>query len=434
MWRGFVLTLALAWSAGTASAQTRPGTLVAPAPAAGVAKPAPPAAASQSPTAPDPGNVAAPQPDSLLTFDYRLADVQWTDGRWQLTAGQVVLKDFGRHETEAREALRLVRELRLTQLGTLGSPRPIAEYWLADGQAPRGLVSGLRTVALDQKTLRAEQLQGQWCVRDANRILFNFGAHADEAREALAVIQRYNFTQIGYVGQASPLMLVLLGSPTGFSAAANTQTHAPSAAPAPRLPDGNSAAVRAGLRQPADVGARPFFAPTPLPLGRQLNAPALGLPGMAVAERVPIDWNESQVRQDRDGWKLVQGSTPLANFGPDEEDARLALAAVRYYHFSEQCLVGRPHPAFSYFLVNGEAPRGAMVGVGTVPFRPEALAVRQVGSDWTVCDGTRPLFHFGNQADEARQALTALQRYKFDTLCRIGHTEPPSLTFPVRTR
>ena len=50
----------------------------------------------------------------------------------------------GRHETEAREALRLLRELRLNQRGTVGSPRPVMEYWLTDGRAPQGFTQGLR--------------------------------------------------------------------------------------------------------------------------------------------------------------------------------------------------------------------------------------------------------------------------------------------------
>src|SRR5262249_10144550 len=128
MWQRSLLTLALASCAGAASAQTRPGFIPPAAPAAGVARPTSTAPTAQSPTAAEADNVPAPQPDSLWTFDWNQADVQWTEGRWLLTAGKVVLKDFGRHETEAREALRLVRELHLTQLGTLGTPQPIAEY------------------------------------------------------------------------------------------------------------------------------------------------------------------------------------------------------------------------------------------------------------------------------------------------------------------
>src|SRR5690242_18015177 len=78
------------------------------------------------------------QAEKLTTFDYRAADVHWIDGRWQLHAGGVLIKDFGHREQDAREALRILRNLRLTQHGTIGTPRPIMEYWLASGQAPHG--------------------------------------------------------------------------------------------------------------------------------------------------------------------------------------------------------------------------------------------------------------------------------------------------------
>src|SRR5438067_2024456 len=35
-------------------------------------------------------------PENLQTFDPQLVSLQWLDNRWQLTAGAVVLKDFGR--------------------------------------------------------------------------------------------------------------------------------------------------------------------------------------------------------------------------------------------------------------------------------------------------------------------------------------------------
>src|SRR5262245_58426339 len=82
--------------------------------------------------------------ENLTAFDYRSAEVEWQDGRWQIRAGSVWLKDFGRQERDAREALNVIRDLRLTQYGTVGAARPVIEYWLADGRAPAAGVSGLR--------------------------------------------------------------------------------------------------------------------------------------------------------------------------------------------------------------------------------------------------------------------------------------------------
>ena len=127
---------------------------------------------------------AAPLREDLTTFDPRQVDLQWKDNRWQLLAGGVLIKDFGRRQADGRETLRLIRELNLTQRGTVGTPTPVMEYWLAGGKAPRGQAKGLRLSDLDLANLRVEQLQEQWCLRDGARVLFNFGAHQEEAEQA----------------------------------------------------------------------------------------------------------------------------------------------------------------------------------------------------------------------------------------------------------
>src|SRR5688500_6888269 len=94
--------------AGTALAQLpgRPSSSVPVPGAAGPLRLAPPAP-------------LPPLAAQVTHFNYRLANVTWEEGRWVLRAGDVFLKDFGRREAEAREALRIIRDLRLTEHGTL---------------------------------------------------------------------------------------------------------------------------------------------------------------------------------------------------------------------------------------------------------------------------------------------------------------------------
>src|SRR5262249_44121115 len=69
-----------------------------------------------------PPGTAAPamvRPERLVTFDYQQAELRWIDQHWQLVAGGVWLKDFGRREADARAALRTIQSLRLTQRGTI---------------------------------------------------------------------------------------------------------------------------------------------------------------------------------------------------------------------------------------------------------------------------------------------------------------------------
>jgi hypothetical protein len=383
--------------------------------------------------------VAKDQPTSepkLLTFDDRRAELRWSEGRWVLAAGEDVLKDFGHHEREARLALRAVREMRLNQRATIGTPQPIMEYWLSYGHPPTQVPYGLPMAGFVRESLRVEQIQGQWCVRDARQVLFNFGAHEGDARQALAVIKRYGFNQIGYLGKPTPIMIYFAGASTNDLAG----TPLSSGSPFSRkhdAPEGTAkkweAAFDHGVRKPVDPGlaSSQVLASSE----RQLALPSSEAPGKSAAqERVPLVWTQIRVRHLKRNWELVYGDYVLADFGANEREAWQALSAVQYYRFTEQCLIGQPTPSFSYFLVNGHAPLGLQLGANAITFRARDLSVRKVGDGFAIVDGSHALMSFGDKEDEARQALTAIQQYRFDTLCRIGSTVPTPLIFLVRSR
>src|SRR5262245_56947143 len=126
----------------------------------------------------------APPPGGVLPFDPQHLSLHWDHRRWQiLTQDGTILKDFGPAEHEARRALRLIHELGLNEYGTVGSPRPILEYWLADGQAPRALVrSDLRVIPLDPASLHVEKMHGQYTLKEKVRVLFSFESETDANR------------------------------------------------------------------------------------------------------------------------------------------------------------------------------------------------------------------------------------------------------------
>jgi hypothetical protein len=123
----------------------------------------------------------------------------------------------------------------------------------------------------------------------------------------------------------------------------------------------------------------------------------------------------------------------LASFKGDADAARQALSCVRYYHFTEKRCVGRPTCLFSYFLVNGLAPRGLPFGVPSAPLAPETLQVRQVNGRWALCQGETPVISLGNRREEAADLLDVIRRQHLDLLCRVGK-EDAGFTFIVRTR
>jgi hypothetical protein len=431
---------------------------------------APPAPIMTAPAGPNPGLAEPPHVptqaaalENTTAFDPDQAELRWQDNRWQLAAGNIFLKDFGRYETEGREVLRVVRTLRLNTLTTIGSPRPIMEYWLSNGKAPQGRVDGLRTLPIDPAALSAEQVQGQWCVHDANRILFNFGQQGDACRHALAVIQRYSFTQVGYVGQVAPVMLVFLANapaspvtPVSAQVPQTSQSHLPDVRFPHVFGNGNTPGQQPGAlpNAPAAPGQQPGATPNaPSQPGAMPNVssqplnPAAGMPlkqpgtlaqvglrmrGAESADRVAIDVRQLVVRRDGNDWKLLMGNHVVANFGPNQADAQMAQAALRQYGCTEQVFVGNPRPVFSYFLSNGQAPHGTSYAFNSVSFRPESLSVRQYGAGYVLYDGTQIVMSFGDRLTEAQQALQVIQQHKFDRLNTFGRGDQSMMLF-VRT-
>jgi hypothetical protein len=107
---------------------------------------------------------------------------------------------------------------------------------------------------------------------------------------------------------------------------------------------------------------------------------------------------------------------------------------VQHYHFTEHYLAGGPGAHLSYFMVNGQAARGLMLGVPSQPFQPDSVAVQQVGSLWALCAGNQVLLPCGPNPDEARALAEVIHRHRCDRLVRLGGGGAAGMTFPVRTR
>jgi hypothetical protein len=440
----------------TASAQT--------APLAG-----PPGAPPSPPSASPPGlsqgtPPAAPPSEQLRAIEPLEVRLLWANRRWQLAHRGEVLKDFGPREQDARQALRVIQELRLNQHGVIGSPMPVMEYWLADGKPPHAAPRGsLRTVDLNPATLRVEQVQGQWCLRDAARVLFNFQQHADDARQALAVVRKYHFDQFGVVGSVTPMYVPMShsesDSPTSATApgrqlsprqlltspfARATKNEGPSRADAGKSPAaaakpaapaaGREEVVRQVLPPLADA---PRDAGTAQPPGSPWRT-HFHVPGQEAAhvdsDRIAFDWRQVQLRQQQGEWKLMAGGTVLGNFGDQVREAKLALAALRYYRFTEQWRLGVPQPYITYYVPNRTAPPGLMLGISGEELKADKLELRHVETGYALCQGQRVVFRLREREDDGRRLLDAIKQSHCDRICRIGEPGKEPMTLLLRSK
>jgi hypothetical protein len=346
--------------------------------------------------------------EELVKFDCHQTELRFVNDHWYLCCGRTGLKDLGPNERTAREVLNLVRDLRLSQRGSIGKPLPIVEYWLSDGRAPQSLTHNLNLMPFQPDHLHVEQLQGQWCVLDGSQVMFGFGAHVEDARRTVAVLKQYGFNRVGYVGMPVPVMMYFLAT-----------DEAP-----PQV-------------RPTTATAEPSR-PPPLALtlpGQQLGVANQSLDdAMRSGDRVYFEWFRAEVVCVDGHWKLMAGNQCLADFGPYQGAALDALRVVRFYRFTEQCRTGNSPSACTYYLVDGAAPRGLMLDLTSVGFDADALALRPDGAVWKLYERGRSLLVVGDSYEEANAALQMIQRHQFTHVCYLGHPDRPVLTILVRER
>jgi hypothetical protein len=408
-----------------------------------------------------PGNAppAAPPPvlEQFQTFDPFALRVAWQNRRWQIVSGQQVVKDFGSQEQDARQALRLIQELRLNQRAVIGGAGSLMEYWLTDGQAPaRVIQTGLRGLSLDPGTLRVEDLQGQWCVRDKQRILFNFAQGRQDAEQALAVLKKYHFDEVTFVGQTRPVMYVFTTRTRGDtptlptvrgSVPVSRQLQPNLFSRQAKNADGTPKSQRSAKTVPTqglDGMASPLVPPLAAPAvdrrhERQgfewRSRPQMGQTPTASPEgdRLVFDWRQAVVAMDQGEWKLKVGSQVIANFGQSAHDARMALGALRHYRFNEQHRLGGPDPYLAYFVTGTTSPRGMLLGLQAQPFNPDQLEVRQLESGYALCQGPRVVLRLRDREDDGRKLLETIKRHRCDRLCQIGDNTKEPVTLLIRS-
>ncbi|WP_439625089.1 hypothetical protein [Gemmata sp.] len=354
-----------------------------------------------------PQEVPLPYPEAKTPINVRDLSLKRVSGGWQLWGGFKVLRDFGDRELDARNALRVYKDLRPTEWVTIGTPRPVVEYALVDGKSPVTLgmpgrddagggattsgpvVTGAgatNIVPIDLRTVRVEAVRGVWCVRDDDNLHFNFGPVRADAEQAVAAIRRYGFNRVGVVGQGVPVMTYLFaGSEEAMPAKAD-----------------KGPLARVALQAQIDGLTR-------------VGIPVAGV-GF-VGEMTQVDPRKLDVRKDGGDWVVASGVEVLGRFGPSEWAARDAARAMGDMRVTEFCKVGSG--GLTFFLANGKAPTRVPFNLRGRRFDPAALKVQAYGNRFAVTENGRHLFDCAT-AEEGETLLRVVKSYGFDQLGFIG--------------
>ncbi len=160
--------------------------------------------------APTPMPVPAPQPvlakEDCIAFDPGRAAVQQAQGRWKVTVGNMWLLDFAGNKAQADQALRVIRQYRLNKQCFVGRPNPSMQYYLSGNNAPAGGMQGEDCNAFNLRNTQVEQVQGRWKIVDGSHWIMDFEGNQAEARQAHAIMNKYGFNRICFVGRPNPPM------------------------------------------------------------------------------------------------------------------------------------------------------------------------------------------------------------------------------------
>jgi hypothetical protein len=141
----------------------------------------------------------------------------------------------------------------------------------------------------DTAALSVENIGGRWKIVEGQNWLFDSADSEAEAREAFKVIHLNGFNQVCYIGRPAPSMTYLK---TGAS-----------------VPGGD----------------------------------AFGF------DCITFDTGSVDIRQEESAW-LLHSSDARMLLLPNEEEARMAKAAILTYGLNRQCFVGRPGPSFEFWM------------------------------------------------------------------------------------
>ncbi len=121
--------------------------------------------------------------------------------------GNMWLLDFDGEEAEARKALEIIKHYKMTSQCFVARPDPDMEYYLVNGAAPVGPFPGEDAIAIDPAKVEAKLVDGRWKVVEDSHWILDFDTSQPEAETAEAIIKKYGFTYVCYVGRPDASMM-----------------------------------------------------------------------------------------------------------------------------------------------------------------------------------------------------------------------------------
>lgn len=148
--------------------------------------------------------------EDCVPFNPNRATVKKVKGRWKVADGNHWILDFNKSEWEAETALAIIKKFNLDSICFIGRPGPSMTYFLSKGKAPVGFMTGEDAIRFSWRNVKVKKLQNRWKIVDGSNWLMDFGNKQQEATKALAILKKYRFNKMCFVGRPNPSMTYFL--------------------------------------------------------------------------------------------------------------------------------------------------------------------------------------------------------------------------------
>lgn len=325
--------------------------------------------------------------EDIVAFDPSTLNVKKVEGHWAVISNTGVLKDFGVDRGSAEETARLLRDLKVNEIGTIPGARPTLEYWLTDGKAPKPTLDRRIMMPIMSRSIHAENIGGAWVITDGARAFYDFGTNEEAAKQGAIVFWKYGFNQLGVIGAPNPQVLYPLCDPN----------------------------------QLAREQQLPKFVSSPLSLASDVTKSSLLLPGNVYGgPRIPVDLKNVEIVKRDFEYYLAHGKDTWGRFGTTEYQARAVLKLLQDAKVDEVVKLGDSE--WPLFLAQGQVLNVRPLGVPVTKVRLDRLKLQKLRESWWLFEDTRPVLECTSKHD-AEVMLLAMQQYGLDTISLFGRPD-----------
>jgi len=230
------------------------------------------------------GETDEEDPTSQFAVRRDLCDVDSCCGQYTCSSGR------NNKESEARQALKIIKHYKMNSQCFVGRPGPSLEYYLVNGKAPVGAMPGEDAVPFDPNNAQVTNIGGRWKIVDGTHWILDFAEKKVEADTALKIIKKYKFSYICFVGRPGASMTYFRVDPSTLH-----------------------------LAMPGLVG-KLFVPPT--------------------EDCIKFDPDNVRAKKFGDRWTLVDGTMSLLDFGDSRSECFQARRIIKEYGLNSQCFVG----------------------------------------------------------------------------------------------